>query len=79
VLEKTTEEELRAHLLATDEEFRRLAEQHSLYDSQLVELESRSHLSDTEQIEESRLKKLKLRAKDRMMEILSRHRPRRAM
>ncbi len=79
MLEKTTEEELKAHLLANDEEFRRLAEQHSLYDRQLVELESRSHLTDADQIEESRLKKLKLRAKDQMREILSRHRPKQAV
>ncbi|MGH9674751.1 MAG: DUF465 domain-containing protein [Bryobacteraceae bacterium] len=72
-MEKTTEE-LKAQLLATDEGYRRLAEQHSLYDRQLVELESKPRLTEAEQMEEVRLKKLKLRAKDQMMQMLARFR-----
>jgi uncharacterized protein YdcH (DUF465 family) len=67
------EEELKAHLMETDENFRQLSERHSEYDKILVELESKPHLSDEEQIEETRLKKLKLHAKDQMLQILSRH------
>lgn len=67
-------DELKSQLIETDEAFRRLAEQHSGYARQLDELESRPHLSDHDQLEEVRLKKLKLRLKDQMMEIISRHR-----
>ena len=57
-----TQDELKAHLMRTDEEFRRLVEKHTQYD----------HLLD--EIEEHRIKKLKLHLKDQMNEILGRHR-----
>jgi len=68
-----TQEELKAHLMETNEEFRRLAMKHSEYARQIDAMEARSHLTAEEQIEEVRLKKLKLHAKDQMMQILSRH------
>jgi uncharacterized protein len=67
------QEELKAHLMATSEEFRALASQHTQLHKQLEQLEAKSHLSEPEQIEESRLKKLKLRLKDQMNEIMARH------
>lgn len=70
-MERSTEE-LRAHLMATNDEFRRLADQHALYKKQVEELEARAHLTEEEKMEETRLKKLKLRLKDQMMEMLSR-------
>ena len=73
-MEKTTLEELKAHLMETNEEFRRVAQQHSQYAKQLDELEARLHLSDQDQMEEVRLKKLKLRAKDQMQEMMNRYR-----
>lgn len=73
-MEKSTLDELKAHLMATDEEFRRLADQHARYKRQVEEMESRPHLSEQEKIEEVRLKKLKLRLKDQMTDILNRHR-----
>jgi uncharacterized protein YdcH (DUF465 family) len=72
-MEKTFEE-LKAHLMATDEEFRRLANQHAEYKRLVDQLESRPHLTEQEKLEEIRLKKLKLRLKDQMSEIMSRYR-----
>jgi uncharacterized protein YdcH (DUF465 family) len=69
----TTEEQLKAHLMSTDERFRHLAEQHHTLDGQLMALESKLHLTDEEQLEEARLKKLKLRMKDEMQSMLHHH------
>jgi uncharacterized protein YdcH (DUF465 family) len=73
-MDRNAQEELKAHLMQTDEGFRRLVDQHSDYAHKLEELESRPHLSDQEQIEEVRLKKLKLNAKDQIELRLSRYR-----
>src|SRR5437763_3469210 len=70
------QEELKAHLMATDEEYRRLASEHSSYARKLDELEALPHLSAEEEIEEHRLKKIKLRLKDQMEAIASRSRSR---
>ena len=59
-------EAIREQLMATNQEFQRLREEHTLYAVQLDQLISKTYLSDQEKIEEVRLKKLKLRAKDRM-------------
>ncbi|HUJ49132.1 MAG TPA: YdcH family protein [Bryobacteraceae bacterium] len=72
---ENTQEELKAHLMATDEEFRRLAEQHAQFHKQLEALEAKPHLTPEEEMEEHRLKKIKLRIKDQMNAILSRQRP----
>jgi uncharacterized protein YdcH (DUF465 family) len=73
-MEKTAQEQLRAHLMETNAEFRRLADQHSDYAKKLDELEALPHLTDQEQVEEVRLKKLKLRLKDQMEAILKQYR-----
>lgn len=72
---ENTQEELKAHLMATDEEFRHLAEQHAQFHKQLEALEAKPHLTPEEELEEHRLKKMKLRIKDQMNGIISRHRP----
>jgi len=69
----TTQEDLKAHLMATDETFRSLAEQHSAFHKQLEAFEAKGHLTEQEQIEEHRLKKLKLRIKDQMTQIMARY------
>jgi uncharacterized protein YdcH (DUF465 family) len=71
-MERNSQEELKAHLMATNEEFQRLASQHSDYAKQLDRLESLPHLTDQEQLEETRLKKMKLRLKDQMEAIICR-------
>ena len=72
--ERNTQEELKAHLMATNEEFRRLASQHSELAQKLDRLESLLHLTYEEQVEETRLKKMKLRLKDQMEAIMSHNR-----
>ena len=76
-MERNAQEELKAHLMATNEEFRQLAAQHSEFASKLDTLLSLPHLTYEEQLEETRLKKLKLRLKDQMEAILSQYRSQR--
>ncbi len=71
---ETNQDELKAHLMATSEEYRALASQHCQFHKELEALEAKPHLTDEEQAEEHRLKKVKLRIKDQMNEILAQHR-----
>ena len=73
-MERNAIEQLKAHLMATNEDFRKLAQQHSDYARKLDSLESQLHLTDQEQLEETRLKKLKLRLKDQMEAIITQYR-----
>jgi uncharacterized protein YdcH (DUF465 family) len=73
-MERNAQEELRAHLIATNEEFARLASQHSEYATKLDALESLPHLTIDEELEEKRLKKGKLRLKDQMEAIVNQYR-----
>ena len=68
-----TEEQLKAHLMSTDEHFRQLVERHHQLDDQVMALESKTHLSEDEQLEEARLKIFKLRMKDEIQAIMHRH------
>ena len=70
----TQDEELKAHLRATNEQFRLLAEQHAQLKHQIEEIESHPHVTEADEIEEHRLKKLKLHVKDQMNEILAHYR-----
>jgi uncharacterized protein len=74
MMERNAQEELKAHLMATSEEFRQLASQHSEYARQLDSLETLPHLTYDQELEETRLKKLKLRLKDQMEAIMSQSR-----
>ena len=58
--------QVREQLLASNDEFRRLASEHSQYAQQLDSLIQKKYLSEEEKIEEVRLKKLKLHLKDQM-------------
>ena len=59
-------------LLRTDEEFRRLTEQHEELDSRLSKLSRQLYRTSNEELEKSTLKKRKLQLKDRMEDILRR-------
>jgi uncharacterized protein YdcH (DUF465 family) len=66
--------QLRELLLQSDQEFRELALKHHELDDRLHDLSTRAFLSETEQVEEVQLKKKKLQLKDKMEDILRRHR-----
>ena len=66
--------DLKAVLLATDPEFNQLASQHHQLEGRLHELTAKHYLSEPEQVEEVTLKKKKLQLKDRMEDIMRRHR-----
>ena len=62
----TPTEAVREQLMVGNEQYQRLHDEHSHYASLLDALSAKPHLSDEEQVEELRLKKLKLRVKDQM-------------
>ena len=59
-------EAIREQLMAENPEYQRLRQEHARYVAQLEHLATRHYLTEQEQMEEVRLKKLKLRVKDRM-------------
>lgn len=72
-MEARLHDELRERLIETNEEFRRMVNEHQTYKTRLHELSGRAFLTDEEQVEELRLKKLKLHLKDQMEEIILQH------
>jgi len=73
-MERNAQEELKAHLMATNQEFQQLVNKHSEFASKLDELEALPHRTQEQEIEETRLKKMKLRLKDQMEAIVSQYR-----
>ena len=73
-MDRNTQEELKAHLMQTNEQFRHLVEKHQEYDRIVSELERKTALTAEEEMEEHRLKKLKLHLKDEMELIIHEHR-----
>jgi uncharacterized protein YdcH (DUF465 family) len=70
----TQTDDLKAHLLSTNENFRALAEQHAHLKKQVEAIESKPHVTSADEIEEQRLKKMKLHIKDQMNAILAQYR-----
>jgi uncharacterized protein YdcH (DUF465 family) len=68
------EEEIKEHLMSADPEFRRLVDEHKLYDGQLAALHGRHHMTEQDQVEVIRLKKKKLQLKDQMNSIIQKFR-----
>jgi uncharacterized protein YdcH (DUF465 family) len=61
-------------LLDTDPELKQYYEEHQELEKKLDEYQHKIHLSAEEEVEKKRLQKKKLAGKDKMMEILGRHR-----
>ena len=72
-MEKKDEELIRT-LLEREPELRRYYEEHVDLERQLGSFQEKLYLTPEEEVEKKRLQKLKLAGKDRIMEILSRHR-----
>jgi uncharacterized protein YdcH (DUF465 family) len=64
----------KAEAQRTDEELHSLTVQHHQLDDRLHELAAKHYLSEPEHVEEVTLKKKKLHLKDRMEDIMRRHR-----
>lgn len=62
----TLTREIREQLMIYDEEFRKLAQQHSEYEAQLKQLSEATYLNLEDLQQQVNLKKLKLRVKDAM-------------
>ncbi len=60
--------------MASNDEFRKLAQEHTQYSQRLESLVQKRYLSEDEKLEEVRLKKLKLRLKDQMERIEQQYR-----
>ena len=73
-MEQNATAEIKAHLMQTNEKYRHLVEQHHEYDLKVEALESKHALSADEEVEEHRLKKLKLHLKDEMEQLVSEYR-----
>ena len=70
-MDRNAQEDIKAHLMQTNEQYRSLMHQHHEYDRLVDDLESKHALSAEEEIEEHRLKKLKLHLKDQMEQMVS--------
>ncbi len=61
-------------LAPTHQELTTLVTAHRSFEGQLDEMSGRRYLSDAERLEMARIKKQKLRGKDRILQILAEHR-----
>lgn len=68
------DEKLILSLVSQDAELEQVYEEHADYERQIEALNRKAHLSAEEEVERKRLQKLKLAGKDRLMELLERHR-----
>jgi uncharacterized protein YdcH (DUF465 family) len=73
-MERNAQDDIKAHLMQTSDQFRNLADQHQTYKKLVTELEHKPFLTEEEEAEELRLKKLKLHLKDQMESIVSEYR-----
>lgn len=67
-------DDLKAELIKTDDEFRRLYEEHQEYEKRLESINQKQLLSQEDEVEEKKIKLHKLVLKDHMEQILRQHR-----
>jgi len=63
-MENKALEEAKAHLMQSSEEYRTMAGKHAEYSALLDVIEAKPRPTEQDEVEEHRLKKLKLRLKD---------------
>ena len=68
------DEQLILSLVDRDPDLRRCYDEHVQLEKQLANFNHKGFLNQDEEVERKRLQKVKLAGKDRMMEILSKHR-----
>ena len=68
------DEELILSLMGSDAELKRYYEEHLELEKQLGWFNHKHYLTPEEEVEKKRIQKVKLAGKDRIMEILGRHR-----
>lgn len=69
---EVSEEAVRVKLRTENPEFKQLEQEHRKLDDELMSFETHVYLSPEEEFERRRLQKLKLAAKDKMMEMIRR-------
>lgn len=69
-----TEESVIVSLLDKDPELKKYYDEHLALEKQLAAFQHKGHLSADEEIEMKRIQKIKLNGKDKMMELLAKHR-----
>jgi uncharacterized protein YdcH (DUF465 family) len=72
-MDRNETDEIKQHLMQTSDEFRELALRHQELDVKVAKIDNDPHATEQDEVEEHRLKKLKLRLKDQMEEIVSRY------
>jgi uncharacterized protein len=75
---EVSEEVLRAKLRMEDPEFQKWEEEHHKLESTLASIDSHVYLTPEEEVERKRIQKLKLAAKDKMMDLIRRRKVGRA-
>lgn len=70
----TEDEEIKLQLASTNEQFRSLVEQHTQLKRQIEEIEKKPHVTEADEMEEHRLKKLKLYVKDQINNMMAQQR-----
>ncbi|HUK40470.1 MAG TPA: hypothetical protein VLX11_05490 [Candidatus Acidoferrales bacterium] len=71
---ESREEQVIVSLLDKDPELKKYYEEHQALEKKLLEFQHKHHLSADEEMEMKRIQKLKLVGKDKIMEILGKHR-----
>lgn len=69
---EVSDDAVRARLRTENQEYQQLEQEHRRLDKELMNFEIHVYLSPEEEIERRRLQKLKLAAKDKMMELIRR-------